>query len=62
MEALSHYAKVDIGERNARAECPAGTSEARYAARAYCSFRKTAIYWGSNELQKNIIAKAVEVR
>ena len=29
------------------------------AARAYFNFRKTAIYSGSNEIQKNIIAKAV---
>ncbi len=59
MEAVSHHAKVDIRDLDARADCPAGPSEARHAARAYFNFRKTAIYSGSNEIQKNIIAKAV---
>jgi alkylation response protein AidB-like acyl-CoA dehydrogenase len=33
--------------------------EARYAARAFFNMRKTSIYGGSNEIQKNILTKAV---
>jgi len=33
--------------------------EARYAARAFFNMRKTSIYGGSNEIQRNILTKAV---
>ncbi len=59
MEAVAHHARVDVGDLEENAGCPAGPGEARYVSRAYFNFRKTAIYSGSNEIQKNIIAKAV---
>jgi alkylation response protein AidB-like acyl-CoA dehydrogenase len=37
-----------------------GSPEAQFAARLgprYCNFRKTSIYAGSNEIQRNIMAK-----
>jgi pimeloyl-CoA dehydrogenase large subunit len=40
-------------------EPPVGPEYAATAAPAYFNFRKTSIYGGSNEIQKNIIAKAV---
>ena len=36
-----------------------GPRHARGAADAYFNIRKTSIYGGSNEIQRNIIAKAV---
>ena len=36
---------------------PASTSSPRALAPRYCNFRKTTIYAGSNEIQRNIIAK-----
>jgi hypothetical protein len=59
VEALAGHAHLDIGDLEASGDAPAGPREARYASRAYFNFRKTAIYSGSNEIQKNIIAKAV---
>jgi hypothetical protein len=59
MEALAHHAQLDVGDLETHDACPAGPRAARYASRAYFNFRKTAIYSGSNEIQKNIIAKAV---
>ncbi|MFP6741742.1 MAG: acyl-CoA dehydrogenase family protein [Alphaproteobacteria bacterium] len=61
VEAIGYYANVAI------ADSPdAGGNEARpgpdtsvFAARAFFNMRKTTIYSGSNEIQKNIIAKAV---
>ncbi len=65
MEAMAYAAQAEVP-----AEPPAdpiwgdnlGDGElaaAAEASRAYFNFRKTAIYSGSNEIQKNIIAKAV---
>ena len=36
---------------------PAGPAYAPHLARTYCNFRKTSIYGGSNEIQKNIISQ-----
>ena len=48
-----------LAELMMQAASPAGADEfARAAARRYCSMRKTTIYAGSNEVQRNIIAKA----
>ena len=59
MEALGPYAHVDAGDPEGLADVPAGPPQVRHAARAYFNYRKTAIYSGSNEIQKNIIAKIV---
>ena len=57
VEALGHDAHIALAE-DVRA--PAGFPEdAGHATRAYFNFRKTSIYAGSNEIQKNIIAKSV---
>ena len=42
----------------ARAGAP-GPTAARHAARSYFNQRKATIWGGSNEIQKNIIARAV---
>ncbi|MDB9790756.1 acyl-CoA dehydrogenase family protein, partial [Gammaproteobacteria bacterium] len=38
---------------------PAGPDYASTSVAHYLNFRKTSIYGGSNEIQKNIIAKAI---
>mgnify|MGYP001483602988 CR=1 FL=1 len=38
---------------------PAGPDYASSAVAQYLNYRKTSIYGGSNEIQKNIIAKAI---
>ena len=60
LEAMGYYGCVQHGEAEGerRNEPPVGARAAE-AARAYFNFRKTSIYSGSNEIQKNIIAKAV---
>lgn len=56
-EALGYDAHLALPEGNI---APAGVpGNAGHATRAYFNFRKTSIYSGSNEIQKNIIAKAV---
>ena len=61
LEALGSYGQLDPEDNerpgaNAPETLPAA---AGHAARAHFNFRKTSIYSGSNEIQKNIIAKAV---
>src|ERR671937_2265350 len=47
-----------LAELMMQAASPAGADEfARAAAQRYCGMRKTTIYAGSNEIQRNIIAK-----
>ena len=61
MEALGYYAhpyQPKLREPGANEE-PVGTPASVYASWNYFNFRKTSIYSGSNEIQKNIIAKAV---
>ena len=60
-EALGYYAQPFVPEQLTEGynEEPVGPSAAGYASRSYFNMRKTSIYSGSNEIQKNIIAKAV---
>ncbi len=57
VEALGYDAHFALQEESI---APIGApGDAGHATRAYFNFRKTSIYSGSNEIQKNIIAKAV---
>ena len=60
-EALGYYALPFVPEQLAEGynEEPVGPVPSGYASRSYFNMRKTSIYSGSNEIQKNIIAKAV---
>ena len=60
-EALGYYAHAYVPEQLEPGfnEEPVGPHAAGYAASTYFNFRKTSIYSGSNEIMKNIIAKAV---
>ncbi len=58
VEAAGSYAlpfQRDLGHN----EIPAGPDHAVHAAAGYFNGRKTSIYGGTNEIQRNIIAKAV---
>ncbi len=58
LEAAGHYGAPYL--RNAPHNLgPVGPDEAHGAAGAYYNMRKTSIYGGSNEIQRNIIAKVV---
>jgi hypothetical protein len=61
MEALGSYALPLVSEQLEEGynEEQVGPMETVYAARSYFNLRKTAIYSGSNEIQKNIMSKAV---
>ena len=61
VEALGYYAQPFVPEQLSEGynEEPVGPTPTGYAARSYFNMRKTSIYSGSNEIQKNIIAKAV---
>ena len=61
VEALGYYAQPFVPEQASEGynEEPVGPTPTGYAARSYFNLRKTSIYSGSNEIQKNIIAKAV---
>lgn len=61
MEVMGPYAlpyQRDLDEHG-RNEPPIGPDYAAHAAPTYFNYRKVSIYGGSNEIQKNIIAKAV---
>jgi alkylation response protein AidB-like acyl-CoA dehydrogenase len=60
-QALGPYALADglAADDGTDHRPPFAPAAAAHAARAHFNFRKTAIYSGSNEIQKNIIAKAV---
>ena len=60
MEVMGPYAmplQHDTGD--GWNEPPVGPDHAAHAAPSYFNNRKVSIYGGSNEIQKNIIAKAV---
>ena len=61
VEALGYYGIAQVPEQLEEGfnELPVGPEQAGYAARVYFNLRKTSIYSGSNEIQKNIISKAV---
>lgn len=58
-EAVGPYANIVAGDLESTKGTPAGPMEDRFAAIAHFNYRKTMIYSGSNEIQRNIIAKAV---
>jgi alkylation response protein AidB-like acyl-CoA dehydrogenase len=58
-EAVGHYAFPLEDEREGANEPPIGPDYAGRLAPHYFNGRKTSIYGGSNEIQKNIIAKLV---
>jgi alkylation response protein AidB-like acyl-CoA dehydrogenase len=58
-DTAGRYALVDGSDSESVKHLPSGLPEASYIAQAHFNFRKTEIYAGSSEVQKNIIAKAV---
>jgi alkylation response protein AidB-like acyl-CoA dehydrogenase len=58
-EAVGHYAFPVEDEREGANEPPIGPDYAGRLAPHYFNWRKSSIYGGSNEIQKNIIAKLV---
>ena len=58
-EATGAHAQVYVGDLEKSTDTPAGPIQARHAAQHYFNYRKTLIYAGSNEIQRNIISKAV---
>jgi len=58
-EAVGHYAFPVEDEREGANEPPIGPDYAGQLAPTYFNWRKSSIYGGSNEIQKNIIAKLV---
>jgi len=61
VEALGYYGLADVPEQLEEGfnGVPVGPPQTGYAANVYFNLRKTSIYSGSNEIMKNIIAKAV---
>jgi alkylation response protein AidB-like acyl-CoA dehydrogenase len=60
LEAAGHYgAPYDRGLSTEGNQAPVGPGHSTRAAAAYFNTRKTSIYGGSNEIQRNIIAKLV---
>lgn len=58
-DAVGLHSFVEIGDPEHSTGTPAGPPQSRHAAHAYFNYRKTMIYGGSNEIQRNIIAKHV---
>ncbi len=58
-DVVGDYAMVDGSHDRSESSLPRGLPEAGYIGQAHFNFRKTEIYAGSSEIQKNIIAKAV---
>jgi alkylation response protein AidB-like acyl-CoA dehydrogenase len=48
-----------IADEDGSNEMPVGPDYAATAAPAYFNYRKVSIYGGSNEIQHNIVAKAI---
>jgi hypothetical protein len=59
LEAIGPEAQVSAGDLEKAGPVAAGPPEARYAGIAHFNYRKTMIYGGSSEIQRNIMAKAV---
>ncbi len=59
MEVVGPYALPYQRDFEGRNEAPIGPQYASEAAPMYFNYRKTSIYGGSNEIQRNIIAKAI---
>ncbi len=61
LEAVGHYGHPDVGGYGVEGgnAYPIGPDHAHFAAGGYFNMRKTSIYGGSNEIQRNIIAKMV---
>lgn len=61
VEALGYYAHACVPEQLEEGynEMPVGPMESGFASNVHFNMRKTSIFSGSNEIQKNIIAKAV---
>ena len=59
MEAAGPYAEPHLLHLSGDNAPPVGPKSARGVADTYFNMRKTSIYGGSNEIQRNIIAKAV---
>ena len=58
-EAVGHYAFPVEDDREGSNEPPIGPDYAGRLAPHYFNWRKSSIYGGSNEIQRNIIAKMV---
>jgi hypothetical protein len=58
-DLVGSYVMVDGSDHASVSNLPDGLPEASYVGQAHFNFRKTEIYAGSSEVQKNIIAKAV---
>jgi alkylation response protein AidB-like acyl-CoA dehydrogenase len=56
MQAVGPYGVLSRGEEDPEGE-PVGPAYASPLGAAYCNMRKTSIYGGSNEIQKNIISQ-----
>ena len=59
LEAVGNYAQPYAREAAGDNEFPIGPDYAHPAAPVYFNWRKASIYGGSNEIQRNIIAKMV---
>jgi alkylation response protein AidB-like acyl-CoA dehydrogenase len=59
LEVAGPYAMPFVPEQEGRNEPPIGPDWAAPIAPTYFNWRKVSIYGGSNEIQKNIIAKAI---
>ncbi|MFT5505116.1 MAG: alkylation response protein AidB-like acyl-CoA dehydrogenase [Gammaproteobacteria bacterium] len=58
-DLMSVYGRIEGSDSRSISQLPDLMAEAAYVAQAHFNFRKTEIYAGSSEVQKNIIAKAV---
>lgn len=58
-DLLGPHALADLGDLDGPPLAEVGPPETRSALRSHFNYRKTMIYGGSNEIQRNILAKAV---
>ena len=59
MDVVGPYALPYVPDEDGRNEPPVGPEWAAEVAPTYFNWRKVSIYGGSNEIQRNIIAKAI---